>query len=138
MKRVIAALAGTAVLALAGCGGDDEVDVQAFCDQAQEVQAASESLGGQLQGDDLDVAKTAMDEITGQLEAVADAAPAELSDDFDAITAYNTDLNDRIQKSESTDDLTKALALAAEDSADVEEASANLQTYVNDNCDEGG
>ncbi|MEO8092593.1 MAG: hypothetical protein ABI726_07800 [bacterium] len=134
MKRLIAALAGTAVLALAGCGGDDESDVQAFCDQAQEAQASSASLAAPLASGDLDAAKVAMDEVTGQLEAVADEAPDEISDDFEVVTSYNTNLNDQLQQAESPKELSGVLQEVSADSADVEEASASVKAYIDENC----
>lgn len=133
MKRVFGALAGTAVLALAGCGGDD---VEAFCDQAKEAQAASVDLAVPLASGDLDGAKDALDQASEQLQGVADEAPDEISDDFDVVSDYTLNLNDQLQDAESPEELGKLVQEAQVNAAAVEEAGTNVETYIKDNCDQ--
>jgi hypothetical protein len=136
LKRVIAALAGTAALALAGCGGDDEGDVQAFCDRAEEAQAASVDLATPLASGDLDAAKDALDEASGQLQEVADAAPDEISEDFAVVSDYTVNLNDQLQDAESPEDLAKLMEESQANAAAVEEAGTNVEAYLADTCAE--
>ena len=137
MKTTIAALAGAAVLALAGCGGDDG-DVEAFCDQADEAQALGADLAAPLQGGDLDSAKQAIDEASAKLDEVADQAPDEISEDITTVTDYVNDLNDSIQDAKSPEDLLKLSQDLQANAEEVTEAGNNVETYITENCDEEG
>ena len=136
MKTTIAVFAGAAVIALAGCGGDG--DVEAFCDQANEAQALGADLAAPLQSGDLDSAKQAIDEATTKLDEVADAAPDEISDDIATVNDYVNNLNDAVQDANSPEDLLKLSQDLQADAAEVTEAGNNVETYISENCDEEG
>ncbi len=135
MKRVFGALAGTAVLALAGCGGDDGGDVQAFCDQAQEVEAAGASLSA-LQGNDVDAATEALNEAADQVQAAAEAAPEEIQPDVEQIAQFISEIASKAADANSPQDFL-ALAQSFQDElGGVQEANQNVSQYVADNCDQ--
>jgi hypothetical protein len=136
LKTTIAALAGAAVLALAGCGGDG--DVEAFCDQADEAQALGADLAAPLQAGDLDSAKQAIDDASAKLDEVADSAPDEISDDIETVTDYVNDLNDSIQDANSPQDLLQLSQDLQANAEEVTEAGTNVETYISENCDEEG
>ena len=136
MKTTIAVFAGAAVIALAGCGGDG--DVEAFCDQADEAQALGADLAAPLQGGDLDSAKQAIDDATAKLDEVADAAPDEISDDIATVNDYVNNLNDAVQDANSPEDLLQLTQDLQADAAEVTEAGNNVETYITENCDEEG
>ena len=137
MKSVIGALAGTAVLALAGCGGDDDGDLQAFCDQTLKAQASSEAINAAEEEQDFNALKAAIAQSDEQLQAVAEEAPDEISDDFAAVAGYTADLNDQLQGAESFADVELPEELQSGGVA-VEEAGNNIQAYTAENCDESG
>jgi hypothetical protein len=120
------------MVALAGCGGGG--DVQAFCAQAEEAQASSANLAGPLASGDLEAAKAAIDQASGQLAAVADEAPDEIGDDFDVVTEYTTNLNDQLQDAGSPKELSALQQELQVDSAEVEEAATNVEAYISENC----
>ncbi len=137
MKRVIGALAGTAVLALAGCGGDDEGDVQAFCDQAQEVEAAGASLSA-LQGNDVDAATEALTQAANQVQDAAEVAPAEIQPDVEQISQFISAIAGKAADANSPQDFLDLAQSFQDDVSDVQQANQNVSQYVADNCDQGG
>jgi Tfp pilus assembly protein PilP len=138
LKAAIGVLAGIAVLALAGCGGDDEVDLQAFCDQTLKAQASSAEVNAAQENDDFDAFKAATAQSNEQLQAVADEAPDEISDDFAAVAGYTADLNDQLQAAESFADLAGLPEELQSGGAAVAEPADNVQAYISENCDESG
>ena len=134
MKRVIGALVGTAVLALAGCGGDD--DVQAFCDQAQEVEAAGASLSA-LQGNDIDAATEALNEAADKVEAAAEAAPEEIQGDVEQVSTFISEIATQAADAKSPEDFLALAESFQDDVAGVQEANQTVEEYVAENCDEG-
>lgn len=136
MKRVFGALAGTAVLALAGCGGDDGGDVQAFCDQAQEALAVGANLAAPLASGDVEAAKEAINAASGQLQEAADLAPDEISDDFDVVSGYESKLNESLQDAQSPEEIDGVSKELKKDAQGVTEAGNNVEAYISENCDQ--
>jgi hypothetical protein len=132
LKTTFAALALASVLAIAGCGGGD--DVEAFCDQADEAQALGADLAAPIQGGDIDSAKKAIADASAKLEDVADAAPDEISDDVGVVTDYVSSLNDALQDAKTPQDLLGVTQDLQENAQEVTEAGDNVETYITENC----
>lgn len=133
--RLVGALATAGVLALAGCGGDDESDLQAFCDKAQEVEEAGQSLGA-LQGGDVEAAQQALEETSAQVQEAADLAPDEIQPDVETVAEALSDLNDEVADAESPQDLLSAATELQESAPEVQEAGGRVSDYVAENCDQ--
>lgn len=131
----IAALGAAGTLALAGCGGDDEGDIQAFCDKVEEIQAAEDPFAG-IQGDDIGAATAALEEAQGLFEEVADVAPEEIKGDVEEAQTFFDDFVEAAQEAKSPEDF---LAIATEfqqEAEDFEATSQRLEEYTNENCGE--
>ncbi len=131
-----ASLAAAGALALAGCGGDDEADVTAFCDGQAELQEASASLSTSLQGDP-QAAKEALEDAGEQIQDLADSAPEEIQGDVEAISDVFNDLTEQISDADSPEDVAPLLEDLQADMAELEEAGQNIDAFIAENCDEG-
>ncbi len=109
-----AVLAGTG---LTGCGGDSSED---FCALADDVQ--SSDLG----------ADANMDDVREALDEAVDAAPDDIKGDVETIRDALDDFDPENMDLENMDE--DAMAEMEETSKRVEEAGANIEAYVNDNC----
>ena len=135
--RLIGSLAVAGALALAGCGGDDDDDggdLQAFCDKAQEVETAGQSLSA-LQGGDLGAAQEALDETNTQVQEAVDLAPEEIKGDVETVSNFISDLTEKVQDAESPQDLLGLLGELQEGAEEVQTAGQNVSDYVEENCD---
>lgn len=135
MKAQIGVLASAAALAVAGCGGDDEADITAFCDKVDEIRTAEDPFAG-LEGGDVEGAKEALGEARELFGEVADVAPDEIRDDADQAQAFFDDFVDQAQDAETPEEF---LATATEfegEAQEFEETSARLEEFTNENCGE--
>jgi hypothetical protein len=135
--RLIGSLAVAGALALAGCGGDDDDDggdLQAFCDKAQEVETAGQSLSA-LQGGDLGAAQEALDETNTQVQEAVDLAPEEIKGDVETVSNFISDLTEKVQDAENPQDLLGVLGELQEGAEEVQTAGQNVSDYVEENCD---
>jgi gas vesicle protein len=135
-RALIGSLAAAGALALAGCGGDDDGDdLQAFCDQAKEVETAGQSLPA-LQGGDLAAAQEALDDTSAQVEEAVDLAPEEIKGDVETVSNFISDLAEQVQGADSPQDLAGLVQDLQQGAAEVQEAGTNVSTYVEENCDQ--
>jgi len=135
VKAQIGVLASAAALAVAGCGGDDEADITAFCDKVDEIRTAEDPFAG-LEGGDVEGAKEALGEARELFGEVADVAPDEIRDDADQAQAFFDDFVDQAQDAETPEEF---LATATEfegEAQEFEETSARLEEFTNENCGE--
>jgi hypothetical protein len=129
-----------AVLALAACGGGDDAEAGggsgegasgAFCDKAADFQEATSSVQGIASADDMQAA-------VDQLDDVAAEAPSQMEDEFDALTGV---LERLVEAMRSTDSGSNAETLEAmqkvltpETAAEVEDASQNVEAFLEVEC----
>ena len=132
--------ATVAVLALAACGGgDDDAEASgpgegassAFCDEAADFQEATSSVQGIATADDMQAA-------VDQLAGVAAEAPSQMEDEFDALTAV---LERLVEAMRTTDGGSNAETIEAmqkvltpETAAEVEDASQNVEAFLEVEC----
>jgi hypothetical protein len=122
--RILIALTACGSLALAACGSDGDSggdsgggdDVEAFC------AALAESAES-----DLD---TTEEEDLEQLQAIADAAPGEVSDAMDTLV----DIFEQLQSIDFETATEDELAEFEELLPTFEEATAEVEDYARDNC----
>lgn len=122
---------GAMGLGLVACGGDEAAN--AFCDKATEVEEAGSALQG-LGSQDLDAAKEALGEANTRVQEAADVAPDEISGDVGRVASFIDDLNRQLESVNRPQDL---LGLAQDLQgrvADLQEASDNIDAYIEDNC----
>jgi len=132
LKKLLAVpfVLGALALGLVACG-DDEAD--AFCDKAAEVEDAGSALAG-LGEQDIEAAKEALGEANTRVQEAADAAPGEISGDVDEIASFIDDLDRQLEGASRPQDL---LGLADDLQgrvAELQEASDNIDAYIEDNC----
>lgn len=86
MKRVLPLLFVSA-LALAACGDDDggSASVDAWCDLSRELDSGETPLDDEATMTDPDSAREAFEEFNEILDDASDAAPDEISDDFETL-----------------------------------------------------
>ncbi|MGI9020043.1 MAG: hypothetical protein ACR2G3_04955 [Solirubrobacterales bacterium] len=133
--RAIGSIAAVGALAFAGCGGDDEGDIQVFCDKVEEIQSAEDPFAG-IQGDDIGAATAALEEAQGLFQEVADVAPEEIRGDVEEAQTFFDDFVEAAQDAKSPEDF---LAIATEfqqEAEDFEATSQRLEEYTNENCGE--
>jgi hypothetical protein len=123
----------TGVLALAGCGGDDEDDIQAFCDKVKEAETAALTAEA---GDSLEDQKETTQAAVEIFEEIADVAPEEISDDIETSRQFVVDFNDAIQDAENEEDLAAVAQKFIESGTEYEEAGKRLEEYANENCED--
>lgn len=132
-KKAIAALVASGALMLAGCGGGDDDDVQAFCDKVDEVRAADDPFAG-VAGDDVEGAQAALEEARSLFGEVADVAPEEIQGDVEEAQAFFDDFVASAQDAETPEDF---LAVATEFQAEADDFQATsdrVEEYTNENC----
>jgi hypothetical protein len=132
--KLLGSIAAVGVIALAGCGGDDESDITAFCDKVKELEAAPSPFEGVAQGD-IEGTKDAIEEAQGLLAEVAAVAPAEIQDDVDQAEAFFADFVEAIQDANSPKDLLAVSEEFQTQAQDYQAASERLNTYTEENCD---
>ena len=121
------------VLALAGCGGDDEDEITAFCDKVDEIRAAPDPFAG-LAGDDIGGAQDALEEAQSLFGEVADVAPEEIQGDVEEAQQFFDDFVAAAQDAESPEDLLAVATEFQDQAADFQETSATLEEYTAENC----
>ncbi len=132
--RVIGSIAVAAVLALAGCGGDDEgSDITAFCDKVDEIRAAEDPFAG-LQGNDIEGAQAALEEARSLFGEVADVAPEEIQADVEEAQAFFDDFVAAAQDADSPEDFLAIATDFQQQAQDFEETSIRLEEYTTENC----
>jgi hypothetical protein len=136
MRRAwVGSLAATGVLALAGCGGDDEDEITAFCDKVDEIRAADDPFAG-LAGDDIAGAQEALAEAQGLFAEVADVAPEEIRGDVEEAQTFFDDFVAAAQDAQSPQDLLGVATEFQQEAEDFQETSARLEEYTAENCGE--
>jgi hypothetical protein len=135
-------VAAAAVLILGACGGDDddssgsgggsaEGASQAFCDKAVDFQEATASVRGIANADEM---QSAVD----QLDGVAAEAPSQMEDEFAALTGVLERLVEAMQSTESGSNAETIEAmqkvLTPETAAEVEDASRNVEAFLEVEC----
>lgn len=116
--RLLAGIAACTGLALAACGSDDEGgggSTEAFCNEIETFAQTPDN------GDDAN---------TAALQSLADTAPTEISGDMDILLEVFRDLQDLDLESASED----AIADLESRAAELDEASANIETFAQENC----
>jgi hypothetical protein len=121
---------GALGLGLVACG-DDEAD--AFCDKAAEVEDAGSGLGD-LGEQDIEAAKEALGEANTRVQEAADVAPNEISGDVDEVASFINDLNGQLEGANSPQDLLGLADGLQGRVAELQEASDNIDAYIEDNC----
>jgi hypothetical protein len=117
--RILIGLASCVALALAACGSDGDSggdDVEAFCDALAET---TESDPDTTAAGDLE-----------QLQAIADAAPSEVSDAMDTLVDIFEQLDAVDFENATEDELAEFEALLPT----FEDATAEVESYARDNC----
>lgn len=116
-------LAAGVALTLTACGSDDDAssgggggDIDVFCEQ---IAAASDSSSEMTDAEEL-----------ASLQAVADAAPSEISDEMDALVSAFAKLQTFDAEAASEDEMADFLAIAD----GVEEASTKVEEFAKENC----
>lgn len=135
-------MVAAAVLAIGACGGDDDDSAgaggasaegasDAFCDQAADFQEATSSVQGIATADDMQAA-------VDQLEGVAAEAPSQMDDEFEALTAVLERLVEAMRSTEtgSNAETLEAMqkVLTPETAAEVEDASRNVEAFLEVEC----
>lgn len=123
----------TGALAVAGCGGDDESDIQAFCDKVEEAETAA--LTAQP-GDSLEDQKATTEKAVEIFSEIAEVAPEEISEDIATSQQFVEDFNEEIQNAESEEDLAAVAQEFVQDGTEYEEAGQRLEEYANENCED--
>jgi hypothetical protein len=126
----------TGALALSGCGGDDEGDIEAFCDKVDEVQAAGDAFAG-VTGDDIGAATDALEEAQGLIDEVAEVAPEDIRADVESVQEFFGDFVAEIQDAETPEDFLAVATEFQDEAADFQETTTRLEEYTTENCDEG-
>jgi hypothetical protein len=116
--RLAVALAAGAALALTACGDDDSSggDVDTFCEEITTL-AESEDSGD-------DATNLAM------LQSVADAAPSEISDEFDELVDAFEQLQSFDAEAATDEEMAEFLDIAD----GLDEASARIEEFAVENC----
>ena len=136
--RFLASIAATGALALAGCGGDDEDDITAFCDKVDEIRAAEDPFAG-LQGGDIAGAQQALEEAQGLFAEVAEVAPEEIQADVEEAQQFFDEFVAAAQDANSPQDLLGVATEFQQQAEDFQATSERLEEYTTENCgDEGG
>jgi hypothetical protein len=133
--KVLGSIAVAGTLALAGCGGDDESDITAFCDKVDEIRAADDPFAG-LAGNDIEGAKAALEEARSLFGEVADVAPEEIRADVEEAQTFFDDFVAAAQDADSPEDLLAIATDFQQQAQDFEETSTRLEEYTNENCGE--
>jgi hypothetical protein len=141
--RSMAAAVATAVLVLAACGGDDDADdaqsggesaagaSEAFCDKAAEFQETTASVRGIASADE-------MQDAVDRLDGVAAEAPSQMDDEFAALTGVLEQLVVAMRSAEGGTNAATVEAmqkvLTPETAAEVEDASRNVEAFLEVEC----
>lgn len=111
-----------------GGGGDSD-----FCDEAQQLE---DLTSADFDPTDLEQLQEQFQELSDTVSDAADVAPSEIQDDAEAVRDAFDDANQVVQSADSVDELEGNEAITALDTdSDVQEASNNLEEYVDENCD---
>lgn len=127
---------------LAGCGGDDDEadgdgsgdDVEAFCAEAEDVVDSFADLQGVSEP-----TPELFQEVSDAFGTLADDAPEEIRGDMETLVAGLSALGDVLEEVDP-DDPTSLTALTEEierleaEGDSIEEAGANVEAYLSDEC----
>lgn len=117
LGRLLGGVSILGVLMLAACGSDGGGgSTEAFC---TEISALTESPDGGTDEENL-----------AALQAVADAAPGEISGDVDTLVEVFGQLQAVDLEAATDDEIAEFENLVA----DLDEASVNIETYAEENC----
>lgn len=127
MRGVVAALAVVtmSIAGLAGCGGDegDRGSTEEFCGLDDKI-----NLGG----------FDSTDDVTKALDDAVDAAPAEIKADMETVRDTIGDVSDQLpdRVAEDLSQLTpeQSEVLDAFETEEFQQASADIQQFLTDNC----
>ncbi|MBA2533178.1 MAG: hypothetical protein H0V23_13940 [Nocardioidaceae bacterium] len=131
MHRMIAALAGgmLSLAGLAACGdgnGSGGGSTEEFC-----------ALDETIEFESIDN----LDDFDSALDVGVDAAPDEIKDDIEIVRDTMNQLTDQLREDgvEDLTDITEEQARTLQDlsTAEFEDASENIQQFIEDNCDTG-
>lgn len=136
MRRLLATVV-VGAFAVAACGDDGGGSVESFC-------AAVEELATSLETDptdapDVETMNEQLDELQSDIEAVADAAPDEVSEEIDTIVSASREQFDAFRQ---MDELSEEQFVAAfddpafseETSAEVDAAQETANAYALEEC----
>lgn len=137
----VGALAAAGAIALSGCGGDDDDgggdDLQAFCDQVEELRA-SDPFAGLEGSNDLDAVNSALEESQSQIDSVAEVAPEEVQGDVEQIQTFFDDFVSEAQNAETPQDLIQIATQFQDRAQEFQATIQRLEDYTNENCGEEG
>jgi len=127
MRRAVA-LTVAAAFALAACGDDGGGSVEAFCESAQEFADA----GDFFDTDNPEDFSAGLQEAEEVINALADDAPSEISDDAETLAKILGELIDSLADIDPTDEAAVEAAFAPFFDADADPAFAAAVERVNE------
>ncbi len=125
-----------AAFAVAACSSDGGGSVEAFCAGFEEVDATADPF----EADDIETFNQRLDELQSAFEAVADAAPDEISEEMDIFVASLRGLTDAFRgiddptDQDAVDAVFEELFGDEEAAAEFDEAEAAVDAYVEAEC----
>jgi uncharacterized coiled-coil DUF342 family protein len=136
MRRLLAMVV-TGAFAVAACGDDDGGSVESFCAAVEELASSLETEP--TDAPDIETMNEQLNELQSDIEAVADAAPDEISEEIDTIVTASREQFDAFrQMDELTDEQFAAAfdnpAFSEEASAEIDAAQEAANAYALEEC----
>ncbi len=123
--------------AVAACGSDGGGSVEAFCAAVEEQLVPLLAGEDPTQADDIETFNQQLDELQSAIEAVADAAPDDISEQTDVILASSREQFDAFREIDDLTDQDQFEAAFQEstfDEGEVEEANEAAESYAEEEC----
>ena len=132
MKRVVA-LTVAGAFALAACGDDGGGSVEAFCESAQE---AADNTQDPFETDSREDFVAELEKQRDAVNALADNAPDEISDDAQTFAEYFAEVSDALAAVDPTDQaaLDEVAVPFEEDDPEVEAAAESVGEFALTEC----
>jgi hypothetical protein len=136
MRRLLAMVV-TGAFAVAACGDDGGGSVESFCAAVEELASSLETEP--TDAPDIETMNEQLNELQSDIEAVADAAPDEISEEIDTIVTASREQFDAFrQMDELTDEQFAAAfdnpAFSEEASAEIDAAQEAANAYALEEC----